>query len=424
MDPLRLRLPPALLLLAALSPAAPAPASPMASVVKFKTADGMTLEADWYAGDEGMPGVVGLHQYPSDRTSWKPLAEKRPAGWHFLAVDLRGYGGSKTQDGKDLSDRVKKRDPELFKAMWQDALAAVKHLRDEAKCDPKRIGLVGASVGCSIAMDATVRRGQDVAAVCCLTPGTDYLGVPTMDHLKTWKEQPLLLLSAEDEAEGGAKPIAAALSRKPEVELRIVPGEKIHGTNMFGKAAGIEDRITAWLEAVLGRQILDGVIDPVEAKVPEGRGDEQTFQGGLEKSLRIRVDAKGINIVGEGTFSPAFLLFVDPTGSTEEFPPGGKRLRGSGSPSGSLVGAAVDTWNDGSWAEQPVGARPGMALVNEQVLEFRIPWKVFAIEPGGKKVRIGFKPISRRYDWKAGPATWADALGRVAEVPQCEETRK
>jgi pimeloyl-ACP methyl ester carboxylesterase len=411
-------LPLALVLMAPVPPPEAAAAGETPRVVKLKTADGMTLDADWYSGEAGMPGVVGLHMFQSDRSTWKPLADRRPAGWHFLAVDMRGHGGSRMQGGKDISDRVKKKDEQLFQGMWQDALAAVAYLRDEAKCDPKRIGLVGASVGCSVAIDATIRRGQDIAAVCALTPGTAYLGVPTMDHVKSWRDQPLLLLSSEKEADGGARPIADALRRNPEVEVRVVPGEDIHGTKMFGKVDGIEDRITSWFEAVLGREILDGVADPVEKKVLPGRGREEAPEKAMGQTFILRMDAKGVNILGEGTFNPAFVLFVDPGATEAGFRPGSKRLRGMGSASGALLGTCVDTWNEGAWVVQTLGSRPGVAMVTDKAMEIRIPWRMLGIEPGGGRVCVGFSTINRRPDWQAAPETWTEVVGTVLEVPK------
>ena len=398
----------------------PVPAGP--TVVTFKTADGMTIQADHYPGDEGMPGIVGLHMYPSDRSSWKPLAAQRPAGLHFLALDLRGYGGSKSQGGKDLSEAVKKRDSQLFQAMWQDALAGVKFLRDEAKCDPKRIGLVGASVGCSVAIDATIRRGSEIAAVAALTPGKDYLGVPTMDHVRTWKEQPLLLLSSEKEADGGARPIAAELKKRPEITLAIVAADgkddDVHGTMMFGKVEGIEDRLASWFDAVLGRAILDGAADAVEKRILPGRGYELPMDPNLKRSLTVRTDSQGISILGEGAYTPSVVLFVDPAGKEGSFEEGGIRLRGTGSPSGTLVGACRDTWTAGQWSELPVGNRPTVLFVNPEFLEARIPWSLLRIEPAGTRIRVGITPIDRRFDWRAAPDTWKDALGQVVEVPK------
>jgi pimeloyl-ACP methyl ester carboxylesterase len=421
---MRISIPFALAALLALG-AAPAAAGDPARTVTVKTADGLSLEADWYPGEEGMPGVVGLHMYGADRTTWAPLADKRPAGWHFLALDLRGHGKSAAPGGKDLSKAVKQRDPALFLAMWQDAIAGVEWLKAEAKCDARRIGLVGASVGCSVAIDATVRKGLDVAAVCALTPGTDYLGVPSLEHAKSWRDRHLLLLSSVAEADGGARPLADLLRRNPRVAMRLVPGEEIHGTRMFGKVPGIEDRITAWLEGVLGCQILDGEIDAVERRDPGPRGWSKTFEGTLEKSLSVRADALGLNVQGEGTFGTTFALFVDPAGEEDAWKPGAKRLRGAATFAGNLVAGWVDTWSGAGWGEVALGGpRPDVAKVTDRALEFRIPWSVLGVLPKGGRARVGFKVFLRKQDWTAAPETWKDSLGTVVEVPRWDPEEK
>ena len=111
-----------------------------------------------------------------------------------------------------------------------------------------------------------------------------------------------------------------------------------------------------------------------------------------------------------------FTLFVDPSATEDGFADGGKRLRGSATAAGDLTGAWVDTWR-GGWSEQPIGNKPGMALANDQMIEVRIPWSVLGVTPG-EKVRIGYAPLMRRADWRAGPETWKEALGKVVEVPR------
>jgi pimeloyl-ACP methyl ester carboxylesterase len=408
----------AVVALAALAPA-PAAAQEGPRVVRFATADGLTIEADHYPGEEGMPAIVGLHMYPSDRKSWAQLAALRPAGWHFLAVDMRGYGGSRKQKAGDLGERVKKRDATLFAAMWQDAAAGLKFLRDEAKCDPKRIGFIGASVGCSVAIDANIRLPEQVGAVCVLTPGKDYLGVPTMDHVRSWRDTPLLILSSEEEADAGARPIEEALKAKkaPGLELRIVPGTKIHGTDMLGRNDGVEQGILRWFEAVLGREILDGKIDAVEKRDPGVNGSVDPLVGTPEKSIRVRCDSQGVNVLVDGPCVATFTLFVDPAGTADGFANGGKRLRGTASASGELTGAWVDTWHGSGWSEQPVGNRTGIAFHNDEMTEIRIPWSLLGVAPAGQ-VRIGYAPLMRRPDWRAAPETWKEALGKVVEVPK------
>src|SRR6185503_7103627 len=121
-------------------------------------------------------------------------------------------GESAKQGDDDLSKKVEARDPTLFNAMHLDAEAAIAWLVKEQKTPKTRIGLLGASVGCSVAIDTAVRNPDDVAAVVCLTPGKDYLGVPTMEHVAKWPSgKPLLLVSSAKEADGGAGPIQTRL---------------------------------------------------------------------------------------------------------------------------------------------------------------------------------------------------------------------
>ncbi len=367
------------------------PAAPR--VVYLRTGDGLTLEADWYKGKEGMPGIVGLHMYPADRTSWKLLAEKRPEGYHFLAVDFRGYGGSRVQKEVDLGLRVKERDPLLFQAMWQDAMAGVKFLREVADCPAGRIGLVGASVGCSIAIDTTLRDGK-VAGVCTLTPGKNYLGVPTMNHINSWGDTPLLLLSSEEEADGGARPIAEALKGKPGVDLRIVPGEKIHGTFMFGKVEGIERRIAGWFRTSIGKEILDGRVDEAEGNF-ENHPSFSSVSGGEDgHSLRGYFDSDGMNFSlekrGSEACPPGVEVLFAPSDPEKALPEGTRRLRGQASGDGTLMTAWLDTWTGGRWKEEPQGNIPGTAIVRAGVLEGRILWSLVGFG-GAADVHVNLK---------------------------------
>ena len=58
-------------------------------------------------------------------------------------------------------------------AMWMDAKAAVQWLKDQGY-DQANIGLLGASLGCSIAIDAA-RRADGLTKVCMLAPGVGCL---------------------------------------------------------------------------------------------------------------------------------------------------------------------------------------------------------------------------------------------------------
>lgn len=239
--------------------------------VRFATADGLTIAATWYPPVAGTPApapvVVALPMYRHTRGSYSPLV--RPVtdrGMGFLALDLRGHGDSAKQGGTDLSKRVDDRDPALFNAMHADVEAAIAWLAKEKSTPKGRIALVGASVGCSVAIDTAVRVPDEVAAVACLTPGRSYLGVPTMEHVAKWpKGKPLLLVSSAEEMDGGAGPIFAKLEGRSAELKRVDAAERdetaderfLHGTNMFGRVAGVESNLADWLALHLAFRRID-----------------------------------------------------------------------------------------------------------------------------------------------------------------------
>ncbi|BCO09190.1 hypothetical protein GF1_15660 [Desulfolithobacter dissulfuricans] len=173
------------------------------------------------------------------------------AGFTTLAMDLRGHGESRqAEDGSDDGARVLDRDPKLFNAMYLDVAAAVDWLREHRHISGNRLALVGASVGCSVAMHAVASGAVIPAAVVLMTPGTNYLGVPTMQHIKSWPDRSLLILSSIEEQDRDAVQIHRALKNRG-AELVVLKQDGIHGTRMFGRVEGIENRIALWLLNVM-----------------------------------------------------------------------------------------------------------------------------------------------------------------------------
>jgi pimeloyl-ACP methyl ester carboxylesterase len=219
--------------------------------VKLTAADGYRIAGILSRPDqgEGGLGVVLLHMYRQNKESWQPLvAELDRRGLVSLAIDMRGHGESSIGPGGDDSSRVMERDPAFFNAMHLDAEAAVRYLIDQAGC--RKIGLVGASVGCSVAIDTAVRGQVPVHAVVVMTPGSDYLGISTLQHIENWPGRPLLILSSSEEKERGADVIFRKLE-KQGAELVIFAQTNIHGSNMFGRVDGVAGRIVSWLSGKL-----------------------------------------------------------------------------------------------------------------------------------------------------------------------------
>ncbi len=227
------------------SPAAAAPEK-----IVLTAADGYKITGSLMKGDGGA-GVVLLHMYRQDRQSWQPLIEQLSArGITSLAIDMRGHGESRLDPAEnDDAGRVLAKDSAFFNKMHQDAEAAVRYLIDHG-IDPGRVGLVGASVGCSVAIHTVSARVEPVAAVVLMTPGKEYLGIPTMNHIKNWPGKPLLILTSSEEQQRGAAAIYDHLKNNGAT-LRVFEEKNIHGTNMFGEVDNVENLIADWLAGAL-----------------------------------------------------------------------------------------------------------------------------------------------------------------------------
>jgi len=218
--------------------------------VTFTAADGYPLVATLNLPVDGTDikiGAILLPMYRHTAESWHPLVQRlTAAGFTCLSMDLRGHGQSRFgPDGSDGAKKVEDREPQFFNRMYLDVAAAETWLRTAAPQLEKMV-LVGASVGCSVAVHAISGGAVQAAAAVLMTPGQNYLGIPTMQQLQTWPALPLLLLSSEEEQGRGAAAIYRQLQDRG-AELKLFPQTGIHGTNMFGRVAGVEELITSWL---------------------------------------------------------------------------------------------------------------------------------------------------------------------------------
>jgi len=224
----------------------------LAEDITFTARDGYRIAATLTRPEKPVPattGVVLIHMYRSSREGWNPLIPSLSTrGITSLAIDLRGHGASRiAPDGTDGGTKVLNRDSEFFNAMYLDAEAALEYLEKTLGIPPERTALVGASVGCSIAIRTAIDR--PVAGVVVMTPGREYLGIPTMEQIQKWPGIPLLILTSEEESERGADDIYAALQNRG-AEIMVFKEENIHGTHMFGKVKDVEKIIAEWLSSV------------------------------------------------------------------------------------------------------------------------------------------------------------------------------
>ncbi|MGE0863005.1 MAG: alpha/beta hydrolase [Vicinamibacterales bacterium] len=143
------------------------PAEASGRPVTFPSLDGTMLAGEYFeASLRPAPAVVLVHMLTRHKGEWGSLPDRlQDAGITALTVDLRGHGGSSGS-------------PQVLGEMVQDVRAAVQWLSARQGVRSDSIGLVGASLGASLSLLATVELPA-IRAVGLLSPSLDYRGLRT-----------------------------------------------------------------------------------------------------------------------------------------------------------------------------------------------------------------------------------------------------
>lgn len=239
---------------------APPPDPETPEHVNFTTDDGVLVEADLYLPEKTpAPALLALHQWNSDRTAWRDFARAmRGAGFVVLAIDARGFGGSKKSSEGDLQpDRNTQADVD----------AAVDYLKAQPPVDALRIGIVGASYGASNALVYAADHPETVRSTALLSIGIDY--VPSIDvsaAAKRYGDRPLLYVAARDDAESAADTEKLAAAKGPRHRLKIFDTGG-HGTALLAPSAGgIELLRDFFVETLTGPIVTRGGEGNVDAE--------------------------------------------------------------------------------------------------------------------------------------------------------------
>jgi len=183
----------------------PSLGGPGRETVSIDTADGLKIAGVYSvpAGtSSGAPAVVLIHGEGQTRAAWAPLVEsleEHRVPW--LAIDLRGHGESREQDGRDLSAKAKALDPEFCKGYAEDVYGAVRWLVDVKKHDPRRVGLFAADMSCAAAMNVCHLHKGEIAAFAMATPSTEQPGfMMAVDERDIDGNMDVLVLSSVEDA--------------------------------------------------------------------------------------------------------------------------------------------------------------------------------------------------------------------------------
>jgi alpha-beta hydrolase superfamily lysophospholipase len=216
--------------------------------VRFPTQDNLLIVGAYTPPPnrkgERAPMVILLHMYASDHTAFDRLVPHlHAAGFAVLAIDLRGHGESVGPPEMGLAERVADRDRKLFAAMDRDVAGAYGWLVKQPEVDAARFVLVGASVGCSVALKYAA-RDRSVDGVVCLTPGTGYMGIDSLSDARKYGRRSVLLLASEEERtacdELGRLLAGAVVQIGPSVGQQDRMAH--HGTGCSGRFRGLKRR--------------------------------------------------------------------------------------------------------------------------------------------------------------------------------------
>jgi dienelactone hydrolase len=223
--------------------------------VTINSPDGVKLVGSLYeAGKPMSPALLLLHQWQSDRHPYDDFAKKmQTAGFNVLAIDGRGFGEStKKADGTVV---VAGRTDADVKAMLGDVGAAFDFLTKNKNVDPKRIGIVGASYGSSLAL-IFAANNPNVAAVALLSPGLNYFGsMQTAPAMKKYGKRPVYMTAAEDDKDSAdaVKALGAGATDADHIKKMYNAGAG-HGTALFTSQPGLADELLEFFRGQLMRQ--------------------------------------------------------------------------------------------------------------------------------------------------------------------------
>lgn len=226
------------------------------SEVSFRSADGVLVHGglhmppndgppnDGPRGDRPVAAVLLVHGGRQDRSEWAPLLpELHARGWATLAIDLRGHG----QTGGEIADwGAFFNDPD---GVPHDVEAAMGYLAEQAGVDPKRIAVVGSSVGANLACVAVEKwSARGAVFFSGKTEAARNLAGGELNKLHS-----TLYIAAAGE-QGGARAgwanELAAMSTGAS-RARIVRGSSTHGAALLAEERELVPEVIGFLGGLL-----------------------------------------------------------------------------------------------------------------------------------------------------------------------------
>lgn len=186
--------------------------------LSLRTQDAKLVKATFYANSNSDKGLVLVHQFAKDKSSWTVWAKIFQKTHNVIAIDLRGHGES--------SDNYSEFEDEDFLDMRLDVEAAQAFLERKG-IDKTKISYIGASIGANTVQNFVGENEYDKAVL--LSPGKVYKGIPLL--MKDTNS--LIVVSKEDTY--SYESVKELKTISPNSEFVFLENRG-HGTNMLDES--------------------------------------------------------------------------------------------------------------------------------------------------------------------------------------------
>jgi pimeloyl-ACP methyl ester carboxylesterase len=137
-------------------------------IVTFPSEDDLTVTADLYFQDKGLPFILLFHQANSSRGEYKETALKfEKLGYNCLAVDLRSGKEINYVKNETAAKAAELKIPATYLDAEKDICAAIEYVK---KISNQKIILCGSSYSASLVMKVG-NKNPDITAVIAFSPG-------------------------------------------------------------------------------------------------------------------------------------------------------------------------------------------------------------------------------------------------------------
>lgn len=216
--------------------------------VSYITAsDGVKIALKFYPGpQENSPAIMLLHMTGRNMNDWNTIIPELTKHFSVLAIDFRGHGQSKAQEGYALDYRDFTNND--WKNLTKDVNAAYAYLKRSIKSSNILAGIIGASIGANVAANFASEQ-PEIKALVLLSPGLDYYGIEIAHSLNQYKGKTLILASMED-AYSFQSSKSLARNSKSDIEFRSFKGA-YHGNRILNNSHDAKSMVIEWLKANL-----------------------------------------------------------------------------------------------------------------------------------------------------------------------------